>query len=114
MRIKTYNGSRQDLEHYKGYPVINHEFEILNDDGSDFDFTGEQGIWFKIFQKQHGTLVDTFSKANGNISRSSNVITVSVDAAYLNLRPKEYYQELYWVNADDENDLIFHGIYAFI
>jgi len=104
-------GCRQDLEFYLNYPVVSFPFEILDDDGAAYDFTGFKDFVWKLFEKKHGTLVLTMKETDNEIERSSNTITLSVTQTEMSLlRVKEYYQEMYWVNASDQEILLFHGV----
>lgn len=104
-------GCRQDLEFYRNYPVVSFPFEVLDDDGTAYDFTGNKDIIWKLFEKKHGTLVLTMKKTDGEISLTDNTINLSVTQAEMSLlRTKEYYQEMYWVNSSDIEILLFHGV----
>ena len=113
MLIKTHSGVRQDLQHYKGYPIVGHEFQFLNADDSEYDFSGIQDAVMKIFQKQFGTVVKTFSIDTGEIVRSGNSLIETVDESELNIRAKEYWYETYWINADNQRILLSFGTYDF-
>ena len=49
LTIQISFSERVDLEFYKNYPVINYEFEILNSDGSEYNFVNSTGVYFKLF-----------------------------------------------------------------
>lgn len=110
--IKTTPGCRTDLQHYLNYPIVEHEFEVVDDDGVDYDFTGVKDIIFKLFEKKHGTLVLTMKETDGEIDLSDgNIIGLSVTQLEMSLlRVKEYYHEMYWVDSSDRSILLFHGV----
>ena len=112
--LKTYKGGRLDLEFYKGKATINFEVEVFNDDDSEFDLTVYSAIYLKVFHKIHGTLVLTLDESDGQISLYSpadNFVIIDVSDSESDLRPKEYWYECYGVREDDEQELIFFGIF---
>lgn len=113
---KTYKGTRLDLQYYIGKLTQEFIVQVFNDDGTDFDLSVYDDIILKIFHKQHGTVVLTFSigAGDGSISLASpvdNDIYHYLSGVLLNsLRKKEYYQECYGVLSNQEQELIYHGI----
>lgn len=105
-------GCRQDLELYLNYPVVNFPFEVLDDDGAAYDFTGHKDIVWNLFEKKHGTLVLNMKETDNEIELTGgNNIELSVTQAEMSLlRVKDYYQEMYWVNAQNQSILLFHGV----
>lgn len=110
---KTYKGARLDLQHYKGKLTQEFIINVFNEDGTDFDLTVYSNVIYKIFHKQHGTLVLTFDEDDGSLTRYSpadNDIYFYLSGVILTKRPKEYYHECYGVLDNQEQELIFHGI----
>ena len=105
---KTFIGERLDLDHYKGYPIIDHEITITDSDDTAFDFSIFSSITFKIFAKQHGKELAEIDVPVPD----DNVILLSVDADTMNLRPKLYYHECYGLTDESPSDavLLFHGV----
>lgn len=111
--LKTYKGGRLDLEFYKGKATINFEVEVFNDDDSEFDLTIYDSIALKVFHKIHGTLVVTLDESDGEISLYSppdNFVIIDFSSSY-QLRPKEYWYECFGVREDNEEELIFFGVF---
>ena len=112
--IKTYRGARLDLEFYKSKATINFPVEVFNDDESEFDLTVYWGIFLKVFHKIHGTLVLTLDESDGQItlySPADNFVIIDVSDSESLLRPKEYWYECYGIREDDEQELIFFGVF---
>lgn len=105
-------GCRHDVEFYLNYPINSFPFEILDDDGVAYDFTGYKDIIWKLFEKKHGTLVLTMKETDNEIDLTGgNTIELRVtQTEMMLLRLKEYYQEMYWVDTTNKEILLFHGV----
>jgi hypothetical protein len=103
---KTFIGERLDLEHYKGYPIINHEITITNSDDDAFDFSIFSSITFKLFAKQHGKELAEIDVPVPD----DNILILDVET--MNYRPKLYYHECYGETDESPSQsvLLFHGV----
>lgn len=106
---KTFMGGRVDLEHIGRYPIVEHEFEVL--DGCDAkDFSGYDGIFFAVFDKQGGKLLFTIDMRADDASPTDNFIYLSDDGQIAALRgPKEYWHECYATDGP-VSEMIFQGV----
>jgi len=104
---KTFAGDRLDITHYSGYPIVNHEFEILDDAGLAYDFTNLSEVFFKLFAKAHG------KELNNDDMELQIPSTLLLSSTYFTeLRPTLYYHECYWTKAGSPDDpvLLFYGV----
>lgn len=114
---KTYRGARLDLQFYKGKSVIDFPIEVFNDDNTDADLTIYNTLFFKIFDKKHGTVDLTLVEDDGGItlpSPTTNILYLNVSHVQTNLRTKKRWYECYGVREDDEEELICFGVAEFI
>lgn len=109
---KVFTAGKLNLEFKKGYPVVNHEFEILNDDCTAKDFSDVDGVYFKLFAKQGGKLLHTIDMMSGDNSPDDNFIYLNDDVITSQERaPRECYHECYAVSGSPEvSELLFYGI----
>ena len=106
MIYKTYKGARLDLEFYQGKSTIDYEVEVLNDDGSELDFSVFDSVEFKLFYRQHGELV-----ISPTVTTSDNFLELTLTKAQTTaLQLREYWYEVYGIFPDDEEELICTGI----
>lgn len=109
---KTFTGGRLNLIHKKGYPIVQHEFEILNDDCTAKDLSGTDGVYFKLFAKAGGKLLVTIDMSAGDNSPDDNFIYLDDDSDITSQRaPREYWHECYAVSGSPEvSELLFDGV----
>ncbi len=88
---RVYIGSRLDLEHYKGIAIQHHEFELLDINGDPFDVTIYANIFFDLYAKPHGKLLE--STEIDEIT-SPNRLFLSQDAEVYERRPSLYFYEV--------------------
>lgn len=113
VQCKTYKGARIDLQHYSGTSIVGFEIDIFEDDGSDYDLSVYDSIVIKLFQKRHGTLVETFTEEAEQILFNSpigNTIIWNGIHDEMNIRPKFYYHECIGTYTDGTPELLFHGV----
>lgn len=105
---KTFIGARLDLEHYKGYPIIQHAIEVNTEDDSDYPLSDFSAIKFKLFAKQYGKELDEIDVPVPD----DDVLLIDVTAAVMDKRPKKYYHECYGLTDDSPSlaVLLFHGV----
>lgn len=108
---KTFTGGRLDLEHFKRYPIVDHEFEVLNDDCTAKDFSVFDGVELRLYAKQGGKLLFTVDMLDGDNSPSDNFIYLNT-ADFEDLRgPREYWHECVGLSGSPEvGELIFYGV----
>lgn len=108
---KTFMGGRVDLEHIKRFPIVDHEFEVL--DGCNAkDFSGYDGIFFAVYDKAGGKLLFTIDMLTSDTSPEDNFIYLNDDGQIGELRaPKEYWHECYATYGSPEvREMIFQGV----
>lgn len=107
---KTFEGGRVNLEHKKGYPIVQHAFEILGDDCEARDLDEFDNIYFKLFAKAGGKLLATIEMDFGG--SPDNLVYLSDDSAITSQRaPREYWHEVYGVSGSPEvAELLFKGV----
>lgn len=105
---KTYIGERLDLEHYKGYPIIDYEITVTDSDDSAYPVEDFDAIVFELFAKQYGKLLESVDVE----VPEDNVIKLNITDVVMDKRPKLYYHECYGLTADSpaQKVLIFHGV----
>lgn len=108
---KTFTGGRLDLEHSKRYPIVDHEFEVLNDDCTAKDFSGFDEVKFRVFAKQGGKLLFEVDMLDGDNSPSDNFIYLNT-AEFENQRgPREYWHECVGIGGSPEvEEMLFQGV----
>lgn len=109
---KTFTGGRLDLEHFKRFPIVEHEFEVLNDDCTAKDFSGYDAVYFKLYAKQGGKLLATIDMLSGDNSPEDNFIYLNDSSVITNMRgPREYWHECEGVGGSPEvAELLFYGV----
>ncbi len=105
---RAYAGQRLDLEIYKGKLVNGYLIDIYNDDDTAKDLSIYDNVFLKIFQKQHGTEVETFETDDG-LEITDNTIGWTATDDQTDLRPKYYWGECFGELANG-NELIFYGV----
>jgi hypothetical protein len=111
MIAKVYTGARLDLEFYKGYPIINYEFEVFNDDDTDYNFSNSSGVFFKLLAKKNGSLLALLrfgldSPTTNNIYLND---TGSSPSIIIQRTPRTAWYEVYSVE-QGRNKLLFQGV----
>jgi|SRR6478736_487850 len=108
--LKVSPSERVDLEFYKGYPVINYTFEILNEDGTAYDFTNSSGVYFKLLAKKNGSLLALISMSFS--SPRDNFIYLNDSGSSPSIvsqrTPRVCWYEVYSV--ESQNKLLFEGV----
>lgn len=101
---------RVDLQFYKGYPVINYAFEILNSDGSAYNFNSSSGVYFKLLAKKNGTLLIlipmSFSSPRDNFIYLND--SGSSPSIVIQRTPRIAWYEVYSV--ESQTKLLFEGV----
>lgn len=107
---KTFTGGRLDLEHIKRYPIVEHEFEIL--DGCNAkDFSAFDGVFFALYAKRGGKLLLTIDMLDGDTSPQDNFIYLSTEQIAVQRGPREYWHECYATYGSPEvREMIFQGV----
>lgn len=107
---KTFAGGRLDLEHIKRFPVVEHEFEVL--DGCNAkDFSVFDGVFFAVYAKAGGKLLFTIDMLTSDASPEDNFIYLSDSEQIANLRASEYWHECYGTYGSPEvREMIFQGV----
>ena len=104
-------GARVDLQFYKGYPIINFQFEIFNDDNSAYNFTASTGVFFKLLAKKNGTVLALLTM--GFDSPRTNFIYLndsgSSPSIVIQRTPRAAWYEVYSIEGG-RNKLLFDGI----
>jgi hypothetical protein len=106
---KTYIGQRLDLQHYKGYPIIEYHLEVLDSNEDAFDFSNYDTFKFELFDKAHGASIETVDLDNP----TGNIITINDESPeFLALRKKLYFYEVYCYTQDSPalKTLISYGV----
>lgn len=111
MIFRTYKGKRLDLQHYKSMSIVEYEFQIFDYDDNEVDLSLYENIELNVYQKKHGTLVNSYDLSDG-LSLGSPDYNIYWDASIedMNLIQKPYYHECIGVLSDGRTDLLFHGI----
>lgn len=105
MGYSTYKGARLDLESYQGKSTLDYEIEILNDDGTEFDFSVYDSIACKLYYRRKGELI-----ISPTVSTSDNLILLDLTLAQTTaLQAREYWYECYGVDGS-EQELIVYGV----
>lgn len=110
--FKTYKGGRLDLEHYRGKDISAYQIDVYNDDDTDFDLGIYDDIYYKMFEKMHGTEVLDFHFSNGGVgvdSPAGKTLFLIATKAEMAIRPKLYWQECYGTIGLVQQ-LIFQGV----
>lgn len=105
---QTFKGARLDLEIFQGRSTIDYEIEILNDDGTEFDFSIYSSKVFQIYYRPHGEAITTFT-----VTTTENfVLFDALKAQTALLQTREYWYECYGVLISplSEHELITFGI----
>lgn len=109
--IKVYTATRLDLKFYKGYPIINFDFEVFNDDDTDYDFSTSSGVFFKLMAKKNGKLLALLQF--GLDSPTTNFIYLNDSGSSPSIvsqrTPREAWYEVYSV-VGGQNKLLFEGV----
>lgn len=108
LAYSTFAGRRIDLQHYKNFPVINFEVDVLNPDGSVYSFEDAVSMTFEFYAKPHGKLLDTVEVD----IPADNKILLDMTESVFNRRPGLYFHECYYMTNDSPSSrvLIFYGI----
>lgn len=109
--VKIFTGQRFDLEAYKGtYPIVEWEFEVLNDDCSARDMDTSGGVFFKVLSKQGGKVLLNVEMTIAATS-PGNFIYLSDDSQIVELRaPRTVWYECYSLEGSPEyGELLFYG-----
>jgi len=108
--VTVNNGARLDLEFYKGYPIINFDFEILNDDGSAYNFSNSTGVYFKLLAKKNGALLTliplSFSSPRNNFIYLND--SGSSPSIVIQRTPRTAWYEVYSI--EGQVKLLFEGV----
>jgi hypothetical protein len=111
--FKTYKGGRLDLEHYRGMTISSYAIDVYNDDDTDFDLDTYDDIYYKVFEKIHGTEVLSGHLYDGRVgvdSPAGNTLYLNFTDELMTLRPKEYWHECYGTRGNGAvKELIFQG-----
>lgn len=108
----TYKGARLNLEAYQGRSTVDYEIEILNDGGSEFDFSIYSSTVFQLYYRQHGeTIIAPTITLSDNFGLLD--LTKAQSAA---LQTREYWYEWYGVLVSpvNEHELITFGTFKVI
>lgn len=109
MIYKTYKGERLDLEFYQGKSTIDYEIEVLNDDGSDFDFTVFDSIDLSVKYRQHGEEI-----ISEEVDTQDNYILLSITKEQSeSLQTREYWYEIYATDGVEE-ELVVYGLFKVV
>jgi hypothetical protein len=105
---KTYIGERLDLEHYKGYSIIDYMVTITDDDDAAYPLQDFASIHFDLFAKQYGKLLDSVDVA----VPSDNILILDVTDTVMDKRKSLYYHECYGMTDESPSVkvLLFHGV----
>lgn len=110
MLIQVNYGTRKDLSFYKGYPVINYTFSVLNSDGSKYDFTNSTSCFFKLLAKKNGTVLALITM--GFPSPKTNIIYLNDSGSSPSIisqrTPRIAWYEVYSI--ESQNKLLFEGV----
>lgn len=103
-------GARLDLDFYKGYPVINYTFEVMQDDCSDYDFSLSSGVYFKLLSKKNGKLLALIQMSFNNPKNNFIYLNDSGSSPSIvsQRSPREMWYEVYSV--ESQNKLLFEGV----
>lgn len=108
--IQINYGDRVDLDFYKGFPIINFEFEVLNDDDSEYDFSNSSGVYFKLLAKKNGRLLTLIQMSF--TSPRTNFIYLndsgSSPSIVIQRTPRTAWYEVYSI--ESQNKLLFEGV----
>jgi len=105
---QTFKGARLDLECYQGKSTIQYEIEVLNDDGTDLDFSVYSSILCKVFYRKGGDLI-----ISPDVDENEPLILLTLTKSQTaGLQTREYYMEIYGVLVDpvNEEELLTFGI----
>jgi hypothetical protein len=108
--VQVSPSERVDLEFYKGYPVINYTFEILNSDGTAYSFTSSTGVYFKLLSKKNGSLL-TLIPMSFNSPRDNFIYlndSGSSPSIIIQRTPRIAWYEVYSV--ESQTKLLFEGV----
>jgi hypothetical protein len=105
---KVFIGQRIDLEHYKGLAIVDHEFELLNSDGTEFDFSEYDQIVFELSAKRHGKIL---AEVDQEVP-ADNILLLNVENEVFDIRPTLYSFEVYADTSASPSVrvLLFYGI----
>lgn len=111
MNNKTYRAINYPLESYSGKAVVNATFTFILQDGSPYDFTGQDGLFLSIFDIRDGRLLKQWTDLGG-LTLSQNVITWNErDPSAMVFSKGKYYYELGYTivnySSEDEVPLLF-------
>lgn len=108
--IKVNFCTQLDLEFYKNYPIINYNFEIFNDNDTEYDFSNATAVYFKLLAKKNGTVLALIPMS---FSTSDHFIylndTGSSPSIVIQRTPRTAWYEVYSVEGGI-NKLLFYGI----
>ena len=92
----VYIGANKPLALYMNDDIIGFTFTVLNNDGTDYDFSGSTDVNLKIYTTRGGRLISTISQGATGVAISGNVITWNSDySADIDIKETgTYYYEL--------------------
>ena len=108
--IQVNCGARIDLQFYKGYPIVNFEFEVFNDDDTDYDFSHSSGVYLRLLAKKNGTVLALIRM--GLDSPTTNFLYLndsgSSPSIVIQRTPRTAWFEVYSI--EGVNKLLFDGV----
>lgn len=111
MNNKTYRAIEYHLESYAGKAIVDVDFTFTLSDGSNYDFSGNTGLFLSIYDRRDGLLIHRWTDSDGLVL-TNNVITWNErNQSLLDFSKGKYYYELGYTLVDysteDEIPLAF-------
>ncbi len=107
--LLTFIATENPIEIYNGQAVIDEPFEILNEDGTAFGFTGESGLFLTFYNEREGGVVKEFTNSTG-LARSSNNIIWNANPNDMVFDDRgKYYYELGFIKAGGYEQVLSYG-----
>jgi hypothetical protein len=114
MAVQTYIGSRQDLEHYIGVSVVDHELALIDHDCNAIDLEQFEEVTLTMFEKKHGTelfqISSEGSPAGIEFGSPAGSLFFSIDYEAFELKEKPYFYEVLGI-VGNEKQLLSFGVY---
>jgi hypothetical protein len=111
MPLITVNaGARIDLEFYKGYPVINYDFQVLQDNCSNYDFSNSTAVYFRLLAKRNGTELALIQMSFSN--PKTNYIYLNDSGSSPSVITQRFNRTCWYevYSVEGQNKLLFEGI----
>lgn len=98
----TYRAAEVDIEIYSGNPVVDCEFEFLYEDTdgtqTDYDFSAQDGLYLKIYDRRGGTIIKEWNQAAAGSSGlrldGNTILWNEYDGANTEFSRGVYYYEI--------------------